>query len=199
MEARAATQITSPDNPRSTYFWMLAITCAILLTLPFVTTYDDFLTRAAIGLGLDRPLQWVVPAEARIVVFLLGLVGISAASHGSEIVLHTATYSQPLYISWNCIGWQSATLFGLSLVTGLGGSHPLAGRLQVIVIGLGGTVLVNLFRVAAVCVVAATAGYVPAVIFHDYAGTLMVVVWLFAFWWLAYRWILGDGRETMPA
>jgi hypothetical protein len=28
---------------------------------------------------------------------------------------------------------------------------------------------------------------------------LIVLVWLFAFWWLAYSWILGDGRDTTPA
>jgi exosortase/archaeosortase family protein len=188
-------EIRIRGQSRTTYLWLLAITCAILLVLPFITTYDDFLTSGAIRVGLDRPLQWVVPAEARAVVFLLSLLGVPASSYGSQIVLHTSGYSQPLFISWNCIGWQSLTLFGLSLVTGLAGNHPFQARLQVVMIGLLGTVLVNLARVTGVCLIASSAGYVPAVLFHDYGGTLMVVAWLFGFWWLAHGWLLGPATE----
>ena len=37
---------------------------------------------------------------------------------------------------------------------------------------------------------AALAGYVPAVLFHDYGGTLLIVAWLFTFWLIAYRWLV---------
>jgi len=82
-------------------------------------------------------------------------------------------------------------LLALSLVAGLrGGSREAAA--QVIVIGVLGTVLVNVLRVAIVCVLAATVGRWPAVVFHDYAGTLMTIAWLFAFWAGAQRWLLAD-------
>ena len=38
-------------------------------------------------------------------------------------------------------------------------------------------------------------GQLPAVLFHDYGGTLLVVGWLFAFWALASRWLLGSPVE----
>jgi exosortase/archaeosortase family protein len=96
-----------------------------------------------------------------------------------------------LFISWNCIGWQSLVLLALSLVAGLrGGTRESA--VQVVAIGVLGTVLVNVLRVTAVCVVAAVAGRWPAVVFHDYAGTLITIGWLFAFWAAVQRWLLVD-------
>ncbi len=50
--------------------------------------------------------------------------------------------------------------------------------------------LLNLMRVVAVAALAATWGQTPAVVFHDYGGTILVVGWLFAFWIFVQRWIL---------
>jgi len=187
------------QDGRRTYTLLLAGTCALLLLLPFVTTFDDFLTAGAMRLGLDTALQGLVPAETRMVVAMLGLVGVSASAYGSQIILHTTGYSQPLFISWNCVGWQSLILLGISLFSGLRGHYPIGARVQVGLIAVLSTFLVNLVRICCVALVAATVGYVPAVLFHDYGGTLMTVAWLFAFWAIAYRWILPEPRETGAA
>jgi hypothetical protein len=75
--------------------------------------------------------------------------------------------------------------------------------LQVIVIGVGGTMLLNLLRVAAVAALGATGGHLPALIFHDYGGTILVIGWLFVFWFAVQRWILvtgpSDDVETVTA
>jgi len=84
-------------------------------------------------------------------------------------------------------------LLGASFVLGLRGLSTEA-RLQVFTTGLLGTILVNLIRVSLVCVLAATAGRTPAVLFHDYVGTLMTVGWLFAFWFAAQRWMLASSE-----
>jgi exosortase/archaeosortase family protein len=68
----------------------------------------------------------------------------------------------------------------------------LATRLEVIALGVLGTVLVNIARITMVCLLAALAGYTPAVLFHDYGGTLLLVAWLFTFWLIAYRWLVPD-------
>jgi exosortase/archaeosortase family protein len=170
---------------------LIAITCALLMLLPFVTTFDDLLTSWALALGANNPLQGVVPIEARMVVGLLGLVGIHAAASGSHIVIWDAAGSMhTLFISWNCIGWQSLVLLGISLLSGLRGQQSIEARVQVIVIGVAGTMLLNLARVAAVAAIAATIGQTPALLFHDYGGTILVVVWLFAFWIFVQRFIL---------
>ncbi len=171
---------------------LLALACGLLMLLPLVTTFDDLLTTWALRLGANNPLQTVVPVEARMVVGLLGLAGIHAAASGSHLVVWDGSGAMhALYISWNCIGWQSLLLLGASLITGLRGRHPLEARLQVIAIGVAGTMLLNLLRVAAVAGIAATIGVTPAVLFHDYGGTLLVISYLFLFWVFVQRWILG--------
>jgi exosortase/archaeosortase family protein len=171
---------------------LLAILCALLMLLPLVTTFDDFLTTWALQFGANNPLQAIVPVEARMVVGLLGLVGIRAAASGSHLVVWDgAGAMHTLFISWNCIGWQSLVLLGVSFISGLRGRHPIEARIQVIVIGVAGTMLLNLLRVAVVAGIAATIGVTPAVLFHDYGGTILVVVFLFGFWVFVQRWILG--------
>lgn len=173
---------------------LLALLCASLMLLPLVTTFDDLLTAWAMRLGADNPLQTIVPVEARMVVGLLGLAGIHAAASGSHLVVWDGGGAiHTLYISWNCIGWQSLVLLGVSLLSGLRGRHPFEARVQVIVIGVAGTMLLNLLRVAAVAGIAATAGVTPAVLFHDYGGTILLIAFLFVFWIFAQRWILDPA------
>jgi exosortase/archaeosortase family protein len=171
---------------------LLALLCALLMLLPLVTTFDDLLTTWAMQLGANNPLQAIVPGEARMVVGLLGLVGIHAAASGSHLVVWDGGGAMhTLYISWNCIGWQSLVLLGVSFVSGLHGRQSLEARVQIVVIGIAGTMVLNLLRVAAVAGIAATVGVTPAVLFHDYGGTLLVIGFLFGFWIFAQRWILG--------
>jgi exosortase/archaeosortase family protein len=170
---------------------LLAMACALLMLLPLVTTFDDLLTTWAVQLGANNPLQAIVPVEARMVVGLLGLLGIHAAASGSHLVVWDGGGTMhTLFISWNCIGWQSLVLLGASLITGLRGRHPLEARAQVVLIGVAGTMLLNLLRVAAVGAIAATIGVAPAVLFHDYGGTILVISYLFLFWIFVQRWIL---------
>ena len=184
-------KVSDRDNLNLT---LLAVLCALLMLLPLVTTFDELLTAWAMQLGANNPLQAIVPAEARMVVGVLGLTGIHAAASGSHLVVWDGGGAMhTLFISWNCIGWQSLVLLGVSLISGLRGSHPIEARVQVIVIGVAGTMLLNLLRVAAVAAIAATIGVTPAVLFHDYGGTLLVIGFLFGFWIFAQRWILGTA------
>ena len=170
---------------------LIAITCALLMLLPFVTTFDDLLTTWALAMGANNPLQGIVPIEARMVVGLLGVAGIHAAASGSHLVIWDSAGSMhTLFISWNCIGWQSLILLGVSFLSGLRGQQTVEARVQVVLIGVAGTMLLNLMRVAAVAATAATFGQTQATIFHDYGGTILVVVWLFAFWIFVQRFIL---------
>jgi exosortase/archaeosortase family protein len=178
---------------------LLALACGLLMLLPLVTTFDDLLTSWALQLGANNPLQAIVPVEARMVVGLLGLAGIHAAASGSHLVVWDGSGAMhTLFISWNCIGWQSLVLLGVSLITGLRGRHPIEARVQIVVIGVAGTMLLNLLRVAAVAGIAATVGVTPAVLFHDYGGTLLVIAYLFVFWTFAQRWILGSAASEEP-
>jgi exosortase/archaeosortase family protein len=172
---------------------LLALTAVLLVVLPFVSTFDDVLTQVGMRLGIAAPLQVIVPAEIRMTVVMLGLFGIHAGAAGNQLVVWNSHGTpQTLFISWNCVGWQSLILLGLSLAVGLRGQMTLATRLEVIAFGLAGTILVNVTRIALVCLLAALAGYLPAVLFHDYGGTLLLVAWLFTFWVMAYKWLVPD-------
>jgi exosortase/archaeosortase family protein len=72
----------------------------------------------------------------------------------------------------------------------------LESRAQVVCIGVAGTMLLNLLRVAAVALIAATVGVAPAILFHDYGGTVLFVGFLFAFWAFAQRWILSSRASA---
>jgi exosortase/archaeosortase family protein len=175
---------------------LLAVVCALLMLMPLVTTFDDLLTTWAMHLGANNPLQAIVPVEARMVVGLLGLAGLHAAASESHLVIWDGGgVMHTLFISWNCIGWQSLVLLGVSFLSGLRGRQPIEARIQVIVIGVAGTMLLNLFRVAAVAAIAATIGVTPAVLFHDYGGTILTIASLFVFWIFVQRWILGAAAS----
>jgi exosortase/archaeosortase family protein len=185
---------------RDSNLTLIAIACALLMVLPLVTTFDEMLTAWAMILGANNPLQTIVPTEARMVVSLLSIVGVHAAASGSHLLVWDGAGSMHvLFISWNCIGWQSLVLFGVSLISGLRGGHSLEARLQVVCIGVAGTMLLNLLRVAAVAWLAAGVGVAPAILFHDYGGTILFIGYLFAFWAFAQRWILPAPSPAAEA
>ena len=177
---------------RSVYVGLVAATCALLLVLPFVTTFDELLTALTKQFGLMHPLLSLAMPEARSVVGILGFLGVKAQAAGPELYVWDASgQRQAILISTTCIGWQSLVLLGLSCLVGLRGPSSKEAKLQALLIGLLGTVLVNLARMTIVCLVALQFGFWPAVMVHDYGGTLLIVLWLFAFWAFAHRWILA--------
>lgn len=192
------------SESRPVYIGLLAATCVMLLILPFVATFDEFLTAATKQFGLVHPLLSLAAPEARAVVALLGVFGIQAQAAGGELyVWDWSGQRQALLISTTCIGWQSLILLALSCLVGLRGAYSKEAKVQVLLIGVLGTVFVNLARMTIVSLVAADFGFWPAVLVHDYGGTLLIVVWLFAFWAFAHRWILGiqpdDDLEAAAA
>lgn len=177
---------------------LLALSAVLLVVLPFVSTFDDALTALGIRLGIPGPLQAIVPAEVRVTVGMLGLLGVHAGAAGNQLVVwNSSGVPQTLFISWNCVGWQSLILLGLSFSVGLRGPMGWSSRVEVIMFGVLGTVLVNMARIATVCLLAAAAGYMPAVLFHDYGGTVLLVGWLFTFWFISFRWLVPDPTLTL--
>ncbi|MFQ5886376.1 MAG: hypothetical protein ACE5II_03975 [Anaerolineae bacterium] len=75
---KSSAQIEAQDNRewgRPTY--QLTLTSVILLILRFVTTFNEFLTRVVMSLGLDAVLEdWVVSTEVRMIAVILRFFGI---------------------------------------------------------------------------------------------------------------------------
>jgi exosortase/archaeosortase family protein len=175
---------------------LAGVTAMLLLLTPFVATIDDLLAALAQRSGLDAIVAGIAAPEARAVAAALNLVGVKAVSSGATLWVFGA-HPVKLVIGWNCVGWQGMVILGLTLVVGLRPHEHWEAALHVIAIGVLGTVVVNLLRIALVSILAANAGYYPAIFLHDWAATLFTVAWLVGFWTFAQRWILG--WEQNPA
>ena len=193
---------TTVEPGRPTYQLILILASVILLILPFITTFNEFLTSIVMRLGLDAVLQgWIVPTEVRMIAVILRLFGIYATVSQTSLYLAKGSGTLPVYISWNCVGWQSFILFAITLITGLQGPYARRSKVETVILGFLGTFLVNLLRISVVCVVAYYVGQLPAVIFHDYGGTILILLWLFAFWYFAHGYLLepSEYEESMTA
>jgi exosortase/archaeosortase family protein len=126
---------------------------------------------------------------------VLGFLKVSVETSPNTLFLTSGAKKVAVYISWNCIGWQSLVLFFLTLFTGLQGSYKWGGRVQTIILGILGTFILNIFRITLVALIAFYLGRLPAIIFHDYFSTMMIILWLFFFWWFAYSFVL-ETKET---
>ncbi len=186
------------DSSKPIIRLVLIMAAILIMILPFVTTFNEFLTRIVETTGLDALLtDWVVPVEARMLSVILGFLGIPTQVSSTSIYLDKGGFFMPVYISWNCVGWQSFILFVVTLTTGIQGSFSRASKFEAVVIGLLGTFLVNLLRIASVAVVAFYFGQMPALIYHDYGGTIIILLWLFAYWWFSHGWLL-EPLEELP-
>jgi len=174
--------------------WRVAASLALLI-LPFTITFNEFLTAMVDRLGLYWVLErWIVPTEACLVSLLLQPTGLGLVASPSTLTLSGAGLTAVIEINWNCAGWQSFLLL-VSLVSGLRGSYHYWSRVECILLGVTGILVLNLMRIAGVALIAFYLKRVPAVIFHDYGGTTVVtVVWLFAFWYFCLHYVLEAER-----
>ncbi len=185
-----------------TYQTIILLAAGLLLVLPFITTFNEFLTKTVIELRLDSIFtDWVVPTEVRFIALILQPFGITTEVTDVALYLYQpgASFPRPVYISWNCVGWQSFILFGITLVTGLQGPFSRRRKLQLIALGLLGTFWMNLLRMSSVALVAYFFGRLPALVFHDYGGTFMILVWLVFFWYALFNYFVADEIEWAPA
>src|SRR3989442_14201432 len=113
-------------QPRTTpvFAMLLAVTAVLLVVLPFVSTFDDLLTVIGMRLGIAAPLQWIVPAEVRVTVVVLGLFGMHAAAAGDQLVVWNLSGAGPkMFLFLECVWWQS--LFLLCLCRIVGSPRPM--------------------------------------------------------------------------
>jgi len=180
------------ENESLTYQHLLVISAIAFLSLPFVTAFNDFLTKIVEGARLYGLIQgMIVPTLVRMVGAVLRcFFGVQASISNTSVYLEGAGFPVEIYISWNCVGWQSLVLFLFTLVTGLQGPYTLRSKVKCLLLGAEGTFLVNLLRVVLSCLLAFHFGYLPAVIFHDYLGTLLLIVWLGIFWYFSFEMVL---------
>lgn len=184
------------ERGRDTYQLILLLSAVTLLLLPFITTFNEFMTAMVMTMHLDGVLrEWIVPAEARMVAVLLSPLGVDVSVSSTSVYIGGGDFPLPVFISWNCVGWQSLILFALTVKTGLEGRYTPASQLRALSLGLLGIVWINLLRIAGIALVAYYFGRLPAVLAHDYGGTLMTIVWLALFWYFAINYVLESKDD----
>ena len=170
---------------------LLAVGSIVLLVTPLFSTFGELLTNVAMLAGFDAALgAWVAPAEAQLVHGLLALLGYGSRAEGSLLSITDGARDVTLWISWNCVGWQTLAFLLITLPTGLAGDHTRASKALVIALGVFGIAVLNVVRIATVGLVALHWGQLPAVLVHDYGSVVATVLFLMAFWAVAYDRVL---------
>jgi exosortase/archaeosortase family protein len=179
---------------KKTLSTVLILVVLVLVILPFWTSFQDLLTRLVMRVGWYRALQDViVPYELRVIGTVLTLLGFPIRVGAAYIEwTKSSGGNEVIYLAWNCIGWQTVVLFGITLLTGLAGAYTRLSKLETLAIGILGTYLINMFRLALVVTVYFWVGRPFGIVFHDYFSNLLTLGWLFFFWWFVYAYVLEE-------
>jgi len=175
---------------------LIIAAAVILLTLPLVITFNSMLTSLATYTGFNRVVSSIVPYESGAVADLLRGLGVQAGSNGGNVWLSGGFVPVVAFIDWNCAGWQGFALFGLTSIGGLGSAGNNSRKAVVIVAGILGIFAVNVFRILLVVLLGYYVSYPLALVFHDYGGTILTLVWLLIFWAVVLRRKNGSLRDS---
>jgi len=185
---------------KETFKMVLAGFAIIMMVLPLLATLNSFLTDFLNHAGWYRPIQeFIVPWQARMVAVAISPFGIdSRVTPGSRLAAFYMIKNGaaiPVDLSWNCLGWQSVLLFFVSLLAGLRGDFSNLSRIKCVILGLLGTLLVNIFRMSLIALGIYYINSLAAQIVHDYLAAFFTLIWLLIFWWFSYGYILEEKKS----
>ncbi len=167
----------------------------LLMVLPFVATFSEFLTRIVESTFLLRSIgKLIVPYEVMLVRTIISFFGIETARGSVAVVVNGVNWGT--YISWNCIGWQSMVILLFSLKSGLVHGFTRESKLEALSLAIVGTFIINLLRIAAILIILYYFGSAAASFFHNYVSIIITTLWLFFFWWFAYTFILEERTNV---
>lgn len=178
--------------------YILGFAATSFMVFPFINSYNELLTHLVERSGLFSIIQGIIaPFIVKILVAVLRVLSIPALSEGSNLYLINEYIPLQIYINWNCIGWQSFILLIFTLIIGLQGSYSPRIKLLTILYGFEGTFLLNIFRILIPSILAYSWGYIPAILFHDYMGTILTLIWLGLFWKSSFSILLVDTSKKI--
>lgn len=181
----------SKEGFRSIVGPLLIILVFSLSILPVIAAFNDSLTRFAINLKGYRIISnYIVPIEIRWVVVILRFLGVEASSASPYILLGQPGKDLLVELIWNCLGWQSLIVFIVTSFIGLSKTFTLISRSRALILGLLGTILVNILRITVIILLMSFLSHEVALVFHDYGALITNTAWLFFFWWFSYKFIL---------
>lgn len=174
----------------------------IMVLLPPFAALNSILTSWLNQANWWEPIQnFIVPWEARLVAAAISPFGISSkitpGSIYSTFYMIKGGAAIPVYLSWNCLGWQSMLLLSVSLFAGLRGHFTNLSRLECLAFGLMGTLLVNVSRMGLIAVGIYYVNSFAAQIIHDYLAAFLTLIWLIFFWWFSYSFVLEERQTSV--
>ena len=191
-QARLESGVEEPRAYREIQGLTIAAIAVTFLCLPLVTSLNDVLANVVSSSGLSRVVAATVPYESASVSVLLNALGFQAGNSPGAVWRYGGFFPVTATISWNCSGWQNFVVVGLTSVIGLKEIRGRGRQLAVVALAVAGMFAMNVLRIAIVVLLAFSAGYPAALIFHDYAGTILSLVWLFGFWAFVLRHFAKD-------
>ena len=174
------------------FIYILLMLVLMLMVLPFVTTFNDVITRFVESNGFYKAIQdTVVPFEAKFIGAVLMPFGYSFVTHTEGFTLNDIY----MKFTWNCIGWQSFILIAITFVFGFTKRYTKLSILEALAIGILGTFWINIIRMVFISLLAVHLPPLFRIVFHDYLAALITIVWLFVFWWFSYAFVLAPSTK----
>ena len=178
---------------KRTFLIIFALLAVFLAVLPFLVSFNEALTHLVERVGVYMWVQEkIVPLEVKMVAVLVRPLD-RLTPFRIDYVAHQAGMTvNGIYagMTWNCLGWQSLLLLIITLIFGLRGNYTFWSKFETVLIGLLGTFLVNLLRLALIVLLLAYSRPLFAVVYHDYLAAIVTILWLFGFWYFAYAFVL---------
>jgi exosortase/archaeosortase family protein len=169
-----------------------------------------FLAVAVLLLGFFSPAEWqnsiigsaygtlLTVLTRRLAVLILNVEGIRAvAGGGSTILLPSASKVAGVSIEQACGGIEESFVFFVTFALMFVDVGRRAPRKAMILLPIGfvGTYLMGLVRIDAIVLTGYLYGENALEVVHLYAGLLLFLAFISAFWYLSLRWI-GTGKTS---
>lgn len=181
-------------NQKKVFRYILLGLSLVLITLPFLVSFNEVLTKVVEHNFLYLWVQDnIVPLEAKMMGAILLPFGYDYAFSPTNSII--VVNGLNMGITWNCLGWQSFLLLSITLLVGFKGKYSKLSILEALGIGVLGTFWLNIARMLFTILLAVHAPPVFRIVFHDYLAAISTVVWLFIFWWFSYSFVLDEVQS----
>jgi exosortase/archaeosortase family protein len=184
--------LLSPKPTKHHLLNLYGLIAIFLSLMPVLVVANEALAKFLESTTLYLLIQrTIVPYEVKIVAAILYLLKVPTTYQLDGLNINGVF----LQLTWNCLGWQSLLFLLVSFLIGLPGKYRKSSILEVIIIGLLGTFLINIARITMVTLLGA---YLPAVfrvVFHDYLAAAITLVWLGFFWWFSFKYVLEEVHD----
>lgn len=174
---------------------VLLVIVVFLMLFPFINSMNQLLVKIIEPALFVKPLQdRLIPYEVTLVRVILSFLRVPMTQGAPGAIAITIIGNRegeiPVVIAWNCIGWQSLLVILSTLAAGLFGKFTLASKIEALIIGVLGTFWLNIMRISLIFFLFYHINGPFAMAFHDYAGPLITIAWVFIFWFYTFNLVL---------